>query len=313
MTSLIITVYNERKTLPEWLLSITKQTVLPEEIVIVDGGSTDGTWEWLQEQAGQHHFLRVYQKQGNISMGRNEAIKMARGKYIVVTDAGCTYAPDWFAHLASAVQKHQFAATAFGPWFIDTQGLLPTLIAASTTPASKEFQTDWLPSSRSVAFTKDLWQRVGGYPEWLPICEDVVFDNALIAMYGKPYYIREPKVFWLPRPSFSAYLKQLFSYTKSEGHALLNTYRQFIRYGVYGASMLLICASIQISSWYLLGFILAPVYLQKFYRRLFSFSRANTLLGIVLLPFVVFFGDVAKMAGWPVGIIERLRKRIIPE
>ena len=267
MTSLIITVYNERKTLPEWLASIMQQSVVPDEIVIVDGGSTDGTWEWLEQQATAYPFLHVHQKKGNISVGRNEAICLAKGGYIVVTDAGCVYTKDWFETLAVAVKEHQFTATAFGPWFTQDHGLVATLIAAATTPASQEFKKDWLPSSRSVAFTKELWENAGKYPEWLPICEDVVFDKSMIKLHGAPHYIRDPKVFWLPRPSLYAYMKQLFKYTKSEGHAYLNTNRQLIRYGVYGGSALLIYAAFLFSPWYLLGFVLAPVYLQKFYVR----------------------------------------------
>ena len=37
----------------------------------------------------------------------------------------------------------------------------------------------FLPSSRSVAFTRRAWEQVGGYPEWLDYCEDLVFDFAL--------------------------------------------------------------------------------------------------------------------------------------
>ena len=74
MISLITTVLNEKDNLADWLNGILSQTVLPEEIVIVDGGSTDGTWELLKEKSGQNNLIKVWQHAGNISSGRNFAI-----------------------------------------------------------------------------------------------------------------------------------------------------------------------------------------------------------------------------------------------
>ena len=42
----------------------------------------------------------------------------------------------------------------------------------------------FLPSSRSIAFTKEAWAAVGGYPEWLDYCEDLLFDLALRDRYS---------------------------------------------------------------------------------------------------------------------------------
>ncbi len=47
-TSLIVTVRNEAASLDELLESVAAQTQPPDEIVIVDGGSTDRTWTTLQ-------------------------------------------------------------------------------------------------------------------------------------------------------------------------------------------------------------------------------------------------------------------------
>jgi hypothetical protein len=93
MISLIITVKNERAVLPLWLESIKRQTLQPDEIVVVDGGSTDGTFEWLESVKSA--TFTVLQKKGNIAVGRNIAIQTAKGEIIVATDAGCLYSPEW--------------------------------------------------------------------------------------------------------------------------------------------------------------------------------------------------------------------------
>ena len=55
--------------------------------------------------------------------------------------------------------------------------LFQTALAATTLPTRDEIDPQkFLPSSRSVAFTKAAWSRAGGYPEWLDYCEDLLFD-----------------------------------------------------------------------------------------------------------------------------------------
>lgn len=315
MISLVITVLNEKKILSKWLFCIKQQTILPDEIVIVDGGSSDGTWEWLQEQ--KNDLIKIFQKKGNISTGRNEAIKNAQGDIIVVTDAGCVYDKTWFGKITKPFfEKHaKFVSTAFGPWLEERDGISKYLISASTTPARREFKKDWLPSSRSAAFKKDIWQEVGGYPEWIPICEDIIFDKKIIKKFGQPYFVREPLVFWRPRPSFIAFIRQLFKYTKSDGHGKLNLIRQFIRYVVYSFAVVIVLLSFFNSFLFLIPLGLGIVlYIKKFWIRWFEFTRQKKIFfrfgGFLLLPFVIALGDLAKMLGWPVGVWERYAGKI---
>ena len=246
MISLITTVLNEQKNLTDWLDGILFQTVLPEEIVIVDGGSTDGTWEILVEKAKQNNLVKVFQHPGNISAGRNFAISKAAGEIIVVTDAGCTYDIEWFKKIAEPILsgKSSFVATGFGPWLKSSDNLLVYLIAAATVPAPSEFKRNWMPSSRSVAFKKEIWQNVSGYPEWIPLCEDVIFDFKIFKLGIKTGYIRELLVFWRPRVTLKKYFKQLFGYTRSDGHGKLWFHRQMIRYISYSLALVLLYLAI---------------------------------------------------------------------
>jgi glycosyltransferase involved in cell wall biosynthesis len=317
MLSLIITVLNEKENLPKWLDSILGQSVLPDEIVIVDGGSKDGTWEWLAMIAESNVKIKAFQHPGNISSGRNRAIREAGGDVIIATDAGCIYDKDWFKKITEpfADQACRAVATGFGPWLEKDDGLLLHLIASATTPAPHEFARDWLPSSRSVAFKKSLWQEVGGYPEWIPICEDIIFDLKIRKTGAKFSYIRQPLVFWRPRTSLPAYFKQLYKYTKSDGHGDLWLDRQLIRYAVYSVSIILLLNAVSgrdYAFWMLI--IGLSLYINKFWQRWFVFARALPLAkkfsGFLLMPSIIAFGDVAKMCGWPVGVYERLTGKI---
>lgn len=311
MISLIATVRNESATIIEWWQSLQAQTVQPDEWVIVDGGSTDGTWEWLQAMAKTTPTLVIKQVAGNIATGRNAAIDLAKGELIVVTDAGCRYESTWLAALVKPLKSGagDWSATAFGPDLL-AASWLQTLLAAVTTPAAAEFVRDWWPSSRSVAFPRALWHTVSGYPTWLPFCEDVVFDQAL-AKIGRLALVRQPLVFWRPRPTVWAYFRQVFNYTRSEGHAGLNLGRQLARFGAYGALVALVTIGPAWAIWLAVGFGLG--YGHKYVLRWFSFAQTSWLkrvIGVGPLMLLVATGDVAKMVGWLFGKFELLTGQI---
>src|SRR3989304_290262 len=92
--SLISTVLNEARSLPTLLDSIAAQTRQPDEVVICDGGSTDGTLDLLRSE--ERFPLRVIERPGaNISQGRNAAIEAAAGEVIASVDAGGRLRPPW--------------------------------------------------------------------------------------------------------------------------------------------------------------------------------------------------------------------------
>ncbi len=67
------------------------------EIVIVDGGSTDGTWEKLQQLTANSLVpVKLDQHRCNIAGGRNRAIALTNAEIIAATDAGSFLEPQWF-------------------------------------------------------------------------------------------------------------------------------------------------------------------------------------------------------------------------
>ncbi len=315
MISLVITVKNELTNIKEWFQSIQKQKKNPDEIIVVDGMSTDGTWEWLQSIASQN--IRVFQKEGNIATGRNYAITQARGEIIVVTDAGCIYGETWLKEIVEPLEKDDLKAstTAFKPWFKKTDNLIQYLIAAATIPREREFKKSWLPSSRSFACVKSLWTDVGGYPEWIPYCEDVIFDITIQKKGVEIAHVENTLVAWRPRHTLGAFMRQLYNYTRSDAHGKLFYERQIVRFCVYIGLLGLIYGMVYYPL--LFGLILmvcGAIYMKKFWFRFFEFGKPLPsmirVFGYMLLIPVIAVGDIAKMCGWIVGIGERWSGKI---
>ena len=95
--SVVATVLNEQPAIGRLLESLAAQTRPPDEVVIVDGGSTDGTLELLKEWLRTDTFpLLVLERPGaNISQGRNAAIDAASGDVVATTDAGVRIESGW--------------------------------------------------------------------------------------------------------------------------------------------------------------------------------------------------------------------------
>jgi glycosyltransferase involved in cell wall biosynthesis len=323
MISLVATVLNEGDSIHRLMQSLMAQTRPPDEIVIVDGGSTDSTVTLIERYADRLP-LRVLVEPGcNISRGRNLAIAAARGDIIAVTDAGVRLTDAWLENLTQPLLDDPDCHVASGFFRADPHNVFEAAMGATVLPLRDEIDPGtFLPSSRSVAFRKAAWESVGGYPEWLDYSEDLIFDLRLKMRYGAFAFAPDALVYFRPRGSLGSFFAQYYRYARGDGRADLWRKRHAIRYLIYLVALPLIL---------LLGLILHPLlwllvipgaafYLYQPYRRLpvmmayVSFlpksrpSIGGWLYAIALVPIIRVVGDVAKMIGYPVGWRWRLRQ-----
>src|SRR3990172_534908 len=95
---------------------------------------------------------------------------------------------------------------------------------------------------------------VGGYPEWLDYCEDVIFDLKLREKYGPFVFVPEAVVHFRPRPNLRALFQQYHRYARGDGKANLFPRQHAIRYLTYlVVAPLLVYAAITVSPWLWLG------------------------------------------------------------
>lgn len=305
--SLIATTLNEAASIADFLHRISRQIVLPFEITVVDGGSTDGTLKILQEwqpPAGVRTVI-ISRPGANISTGRNAAIAAASGKWVAVTDAGAYADDDWLKNLTMHTDDDvDVVAGFFAP---APSTFLATTIASTITPTLGEIDArTFLPSSRSVAMRRECVLAVGGYPEWLDYCEDLVLDMALKAAGARIVFEPRARVTWQGRSTWRAFFKQYYRYARGDGKAGLWPKRHAVRYLAYGIGVIGTISALTLQAPVILVLLAVGValYFSKFARRVLAHSRrfGRPLTRLLLVPAVVVVGDVAKMLGFPVGV-----------
>ncbi len=309
--SVIMTVLNEAASLPAVLQGLEQQTRRPDEVVVVDGGSTDGTLALLHGYAGPL-TLRVLELPGaNISQGRNAAIEAATGPVIAITDAGVRLEPAWLAALVQPMEDDGAVAVA-GFFHSDPAGLFEAVLGATTLPAASDVNpATFLPSSRSVAVTKEVWRRAGGYPEWLDYCEDLLFDFAVLNLGVRFAWAPAALAHFRPRPTLAAFFKQYYRYARGDGKAGLWRRRHAIRYATYAAGALATLA-VPRFPWLLPAMLAAGIgYCATPIRRLRPWLQGRPASvwcrALPLVPLIRLTGDVAKLLGYPAGLWWRLR------
>lgn len=315
--SVIATVKNEAQAVHRLLDSLAAQTRPPDEVIIVDGGSTDGTVEVLEEYAaGGALALKVLVRPGtNISQGRNAAIAEATGEIIASTDAGVRLSPHWLEELVKPFEENGKLYVVSGFFAPDPQSVFETALGATVLPVLADVKPEkFLPSSRSVAFRKTAWERVGGYPEWLDYCEDLVFDFKLREL-GPFAFAPQALAYFRPRKNLGAFFKQYYRYARGDGKADLWRLRHAIRYATYliTAPAIFLLGLWRTPLWWLLYLVGGAIMFWTPYKRLWpmieSYSLADKVKAILWVPIIRVTGDIAKMIGYPVGVLQRPRRR----
>lgn len=100
MISVVMPVYNEEKYIVAALDALFCNTVLPDEVIIADGGSTDNTVELIKQKFPQVKV--VDNPKRNAAAGRNVGIKHAKGDIIAFTDGDCIVQNDWIEKIDGA-------------------------------------------------------------------------------------------------------------------------------------------------------------------------------------------------------------------
>lgn len=183
--SVVIPLYNKATHIGRTLRSVLAQTAPPDEILVVDDGSTDGGWE-VVESFDAFRIKLIRQPNHGVSRARNQGVEESRGELIAFLDADDVWKPGFLAAIGNLRRQFPQAGAyatnyeivkpngkKYNPNFnIFPEGTMEGLICnyVKTTILNNFVQPVW---TSAVVIPKRILQEIGGFRESANRDEDI--------------------------------------------------------------------------------------------------------------------------------------------
>lgn len=150
MVSIIIPVYNAEKYLRQCIDSLLKQTYSYFELICVDDGSTDSSFEMLKEYEKQDGRIRVArQKNQYAGAARNNGMEQAKGKYLLFLDADDFFEENMLEWVINRAEKEETEVLVFNVFQYDN--VSNQVINTAWNPLKREMFGEGIKSAEDIA------------------------------------------------------------------------------------------------------------------------------------------------------------------
>lgn len=182
VVSVVIPFYNMEEFLEETVESVLKSTYPNLEIVLMNDGSTDRSFEIASRLAAQHPSIALYtQENKGVAVARNRAISLAHGFYILPVDADNRIGEEFIGQAVDILEKQP-----------DVKVVCPKSVfigARSGEWKLPEFSLHLLARKNMMdtcaVYRKSDWERIGGYCEEIIAREDWEFWISMLKDGGR--------------------------------------------------------------------------------------------------------------------------------
>jgi cellulose synthase/poly-beta-1,6-N-acetylglucosamine synthase-like glycosyltransferase len=301
--SVVIPVRNEQESLPDLLEGLKGQTYPPAEIIIVDGGSSDGSRDLARQiTAGDARFCVLAAGEGSPGRNRNLGAEAAQNAWIAFIDAGTRPQPAWLESLVDAACGSG-AEVVYGNYEPIEKSLFEQCAALAYAAVKVDRPGGRMrgPSAASMMLRREAWQQAGGFPE-MRAAEDLVFFDRIHQGGFKVAWAPRATVWWQLQPTLALTFRRFALYSMSNVWAG----RQWDwHHGVarqYAVVALFITLGALHAPWWLAGlpFWLAIRVFWSIWRRregrgIFWAANPARFAGVALILLTV---DLATFVGW---------------
>lgn len=215
MISVVIPSYNCAEFLPQALDSVLDQSYSDFEIIVVDDGSTDGTWPVVQPYLRRENIRYIYQENRGLPGARNRGVEESRGEFIAVLDADDALAPTALEEMLHALDDSNASWCVIDilKFWEGYQEIQKTNLPENDL-VTAIFREDFI--RRGMFFRKDALLRVGMWDDGMKMREDWDLNIRLIST-GEPFvHLARPLYHYRRRPGSitTSNPEKLFGYTE---------------------------------------------------------------------------------------------------
>lgn len=306
--SLIVTVLNEEKNIGKLIDSIAIQSIIPGEVIIVDAESKDKTRNIITERINRYKKklnIKLIRKRGNRSIGRNEAIKKSIADIILSTDSGCVLDKKWVENIALPFKDSKVEVVAGyykGTYSnIFQKSLIPYVVVMED-----KIRGEFLPATRSMAFRKSIWRRIGGFDESLSHNEDYAFAFKIKKSGFVIRFKKDAIVYWSPRKNIKEAFIMFFRFAYGDIQANILRDKVIFIFLRYIFALYLIILNLIMKSYPLVAFTALLFLFYILWSIYKNYKYINSYEAFLYLPLLQFASDIAVLAGTSMGLIEKI-------
>ncbi|MEJ7583467.1 MAG: glycosyltransferase [Acidimicrobiales bacterium] len=214
--SVVVPVKDEAPTVATLVASLRRQSLPPDEVIFVDGGSRDATAATIEAlTADEPRFRLIRAGDATPGRGRNVGIEHAAHEWVGLTDAGIELDRHWLDRLVRVVEQEPACDIVYGsfepaaPTFFQRCAAIAYVQALRPSPLGPVRD----PSIASALLRKEAWRRAGGFPD-LRAAEDQIFMRRLQRQGSRVACAPEARVTWHLQPTLRATFARFRTYSR---------------------------------------------------------------------------------------------------
>jgi len=315
--SIIIPLYNRPQEIDELLHSLTKQTYLQFEVLVIEDGSVKDAKAIVERYAGQldlHYYVKTNSGQG---FSRNFGFERARGDYFVIFDSDCLIPEDYLQTVSDYLYEHKLDAyggpdAAHGSFTPVQKAISYAMTSPFTTGGirgNRKHIGQFHPRSFNMGVSRKVWETVGGFI-LTRLGEDIEYSIRIHEAGFKIGLIPDAKVYHKRRTSFLQFYKQLHFF----GRARINIYKHFpkelklVHFFPAVFTCGLIAAVLINLFWWPMAFVVNFLLLIYFMLIFFHSWQVNKSLKVAFLSIIAAF---IQLTAYGLGFMQDFIKRVV--
>lgn len=180
--SVVVPLYNKEREIAATLRSVLAQTLLPQEILVIDDGSTDASAAEA-EAIGSPLVRLIRQPNGGVSAARNRGLREARCEWVALLDGDDRWHPGYLRRMAELIERYPGCGAYASGFRIHSGSDRYTVADTPRTEGPVDFFAEALRRYVLIPSTATLRRetalRLGGFPVGMKLGEDQWFWTRL--------------------------------------------------------------------------------------------------------------------------------------